>query len=44
VSLSFPVSRLAVTQGDINGSSTRSVIPGLYKIVAGGKSADLTVH
>jgi beta-glucosidase len=44
VSLSFPLSRLAVTQGDINGSSTRSVIPGLYKIVAGGKSADLTVH
>jgi beta-glucosidase len=44
VSLSFPQSRLAVTQGDINGSSTRSVIPGLYKIVAGGKSADLTVH
>jgi beta-glucosidase len=44
VSLSFPLSRLAVTQGDINGSSTRSVISGLYKIVAGGKSADLTVH
>jgi beta-glucosidase len=44
VSLSFPLSRLAVTQGDINGSSTRSVIPGQYKIVAGGKSADLTVH
>ncbi len=44
VSLSFPVSRLAVTQGDINGSSTRSVLPGLYKIVAGEKSADLTVH
>ncbi|WP_345469447.1 glycoside hydrolase family 3 N-terminal domain-containing protein [Actinoallomurus oryzae] len=44
VSLSFPLSRLAVTQGDINGSSTRSVVPGQYKIVAGGKSADLTVH
>ena len=44
VSVSFPVSRLAVTQGDVNGSSTRSVIPGLYKIVAGGRSADLTVH
>jgi beta-glucosidase len=43
VSVSFPLSRLAVTQGDIDGSSTRSVIPGLYKIVAGGKSADLTV-
>ena len=44
VSLSFPLSRLAVTQGDVDGSSTRSVIPGPYKIVAGGKSADLTVH
>ncbi|MCW2944061.1 MAG: hypothetical protein JWR24_778 [Actinoallomurus sp.] len=44
VSLSFPLSRLAVTQGDINGSGTQAVIPGLYKIVAGGKSADLTVH
>jgi beta-glucosidase len=44
ISLSFPLSRLAGTQGDINGSSTRSVIPGLYKIVAGSKSADLTVH
>lgn len=44
VSLSFPVSRLAVTQGDIDGSSTRAVIPGRYTIVAGGKSADLTVH
>jgi beta-glucosidase len=44
VSLTFPLSRLAVTQGDIDGSSTRSVIPGLYKIVAGDRSADLTVH
>jgi beta-glucosidase len=44
VSLSFPLSRLAVTQGDINGSSVRSVMPGAYKVVAGDKSADLTVH
>ncbi len=44
VSLSFPQSRLAVTRGDINGSTTRSVLPGDYKIVAGDKSADLTVH
>jgi beta-glucosidase len=44
VSLSFPLSRLAVTQGDINGSTMRSVIPGAYKIVAGDKSADLAVH
>jgi len=44
VNLSFPRSRLAVTQGDINGSGTRAVLPGLYKIVAGDKSADLTVN
>ncbi|GAA4607450.1 glycoside hydrolase family 3 N-terminal domain-containing protein [Actinoallomurus liliacearum] len=44
VSLSFPRSRLAVTQGDINGSGTRAVLPGQYKIVAGDKSADLTVN
>ncbi|MFL6053050.1 MAG: glycoside hydrolase family 3 C-terminal domain-containing protein, partial [Actinoallomurus sp.] len=44
VSLSFPRSRLAVTQGDINGSSTRAVLPGQYKIAAGDKSADLTIH
>jgi beta-glucosidase len=44
VSLSFPMSRLAVTKGDINGSGSRSVLPGAYKIVAGDKSADLTVR
>ncbi|GAA4639209.1 glycoside hydrolase family 3 N-terminal domain-containing protein [Actinoallomurus vinaceus] len=44
VSLSFPRSRLAVTQGDIDGSGTRAVLPGLYKIVAGDKSADLTIN
>jgi beta-glucosidase len=44
VSLTFPMSRLAVTKGDINGSGTRSVLPGAYKIVAGDKSADLTVR
>jgi beta-glucosidase len=44
VSLSFPLSRLAVTQGDIDGSGVRSVIPGSYKIVVRDKSADLSVH
>jgi beta-glucosidase len=44
VSLSFPMSRLAVTKGDINGSGTRAVLPGAYKIVAGDKSADLAVR
>ncbi|HEY7488364.1 MAG TPA: glycoside hydrolase family 3 N-terminal domain-containing protein [Streptosporangiaceae bacterium] len=44
VSLSFPMSRLAVTKGDVNGSGTQVVLPGAYKIVAGDKSADLTVR
>jgi beta-glucosidase len=44
VSLSFPMSRLAVTKGDINGSGTQAVQPGAYKIVAGDKSANLTVR
>ena len=44
VSLSFPMSRLAVTRGDVNGSGTRAVLPGAYKLVAGDKSTDLAVH
>jgi beta-glucosidase len=43
VSLSFPMSRLAVTKGDINGSGTRSVLPGAYKLVTGSQSTNLSV-
>jgi beta-glucosidase len=44
VSVSFPMSRLAVTRGDVNGSGSRAVLPGAYKLVAGTQSADLTVR
>jgi beta-glucosidase len=44
VSLSFPMSRLAVTKGDINGSGSRAVLPGAYKLVAGNQSANLAVR
>jgi beta-glucosidase len=44
VALSFPASRLAVTQGDITGMGARKVIPGAYKIVAGDQSATVTLH
>jgi beta-glucosidase len=44
VSLSFPMSRLAVTKGDINGSGARAVLPGAYKLVAGNQSTNLAVR
>jgi beta-glucosidase len=44
VSLSFPMSRLAVTKGDVNGAGSRAVLPGAYKLVAGSQSTDLTVR
>jgi beta-glucosidase len=44
VSLSFPMSRLAVTKGDINGSGARAVLPGAYKLVAGSQSTNLAVR
>lgn len=43
VSLTFPASRLAVTQGDVLGSGERAVVPGPYKIASGGKSATVTL-
>jgi len=44
VTLSFPMSRLAVTAGDIQGTGPRTVYPGAYTIVAGDQKAPLTVH
>jgi beta-glucosidase len=44
VTLSFPMSRLAVTPGDINGVGNPVVQPGAYQIVAGDKTSDLTVR
>jgi beta-glucosidase len=44
VTLSVPLSRLAVTAGDVNGAGGRTVLPGAYRILAGDKAADLTVR
>jgi beta-glucosidase len=44
VTLSVPLSQLAVTAGDVNGAGARTVLPGAYKFIAGDKSADLTVR
>ena len=44
VTLSFPISNLAVTPGDINGAGTPVAQSGAYQIIAGDKTADLTVR
>lgn len=44
VTLSFPMSRLAVTPGDINGAGDPAVQPGGYQLSAGDKTAGLTVR
>jgi beta-glucosidase len=41
--VSFPVSDLAVTLGDINGDGRRGVEPGQYQVQVGSMSADFTV-
>ncbi|MGH3658070.1 MAG: glycoside hydrolase family 3 C-terminal domain-containing protein, partial [Micromonosporaceae bacterium] len=43
VEVAFPISRMAVTQGDVDGSGKPSVSSGDYKVVSGGKEAALTV-
>jgi beta-glucosidase len=42
--VSFPVSLLAVTGGDINGDGPRAVERGQYQVQVGDMSADFTVH
>jgi beta-glucosidase len=44
VTLSIPLSRLAVTAGDVNGAGPRVVLPGAYRFLAGDKTADLDVR
>ncbi|MFI0453074.1 glycoside hydrolase family 3 N-terminal domain-containing protein [Actinomadura sp. 6N118] len=44
VTLTFPMSNLAVTPGDINGAGTPSAQSGAYQITAGDQSADLSVR
>jgi beta-glucosidase len=43
VHVSFPVSELAVTLGDIDGSGRRAVEPGQYQVQVGDMSADFTI-
>jgi beta-glucosidase len=42
--VSFPVSELAVTQGDIDGSGQRAVERGQYQVQVGSMSADFTIR
>ena len=44
VNVSFPVSELAVTTGDIDARGPRAVEPGAYQAQVGSLSADFTVH
>jgi len=44
VRLSFPVSRLAVTSGDVDGSGRQQVERGGYRLFAGDVQADFTVR
>jgi beta-glucosidase len=43
VHVSFPVSELAVTVGDIDGTGRRAVEPGQYQVQVGSMNADFTV-
>jgi beta-glucosidase len=44
VQVSFPVSELAVTPGDINSDSPPAVELGSYQVQVGSLSADFTIH
>ena len=44
VHIAVPVSRLAVTGGDIDGSGARRVAPGAYQIVVGDQTVAFTVR
>jgi beta-glucosidase len=43
VHVQFPVSKLAVTPGDIDGADEPAVAPGAYQVQVGSMSADFTV-
>jgi beta-glucosidase len=43
VTVSFPLSELAVTKGDINGDGPRQVQPGTYKVQVGSQTETFTV-
>lgn len=43
VRVSFPVSELAVTSGDIEGNGRRAVEPGAYQVQVGSMTAGFSV-
>jgi beta-glucosidase len=44
VHVAFPVSELAVTRGDIDGSGRRAVEPGQYQVQVGAMSANFSIR
>jgi beta-glucosidase len=44
VNVTFPVSQLAVTTGDIDASGRRAVEPGSYQVRVGSMTANFTIH
>jgi beta-glucosidase len=44
VHVTFPVSELAVTRGDIDGAGKRQVEPGVYQVQVGSMSTNFTVR
>jgi beta-glucosidase len=44
VHVTFPVSELAVTPGDIDGAGRTKVESGLYQVQVGSMNADFTVR
>jgi beta-glucosidase len=44
VHVTFPVSELAVTPGDVDGAGRRQVEPGAYEVQVGNMTADFTVR
>jgi beta-glucosidase len=44
VNVTFPVSQLAVTTGDIDASGRRAVEPGAYQVRVGSMTANFTIH
>ena len=43
VQVTFPVSELAVTTGDIDAAGRRAVEPGAYQVQVGGETANFTI-
>jgi beta-glucosidase len=44
ITVTFAVSQLAVTPGDIDGTAPRQVQPGNYQVHVGSATAPLSIH